>query len=138
MMKKFLMALFALVAFSLSMNAQVYYRGATGKGYSTTTKLSSRYRNHKTVINDKSRDVTLELKDGRKAWFANVGGKHFLGWEDECITMTEKTKYENFRKLYESVKAKQKAKKKAESKTAEDEDQNAFSSGNLNITGKSD
>jgi hypothetical protein len=87
MKKLFLLAIIAIAA-AVNANAQSFH----GNGVSTYVDRSTmweRAKNHRAVINDKSRDIFIGDKNGRKAWFAGVGGKHFMGYYDECITMSE-------------------------------------------------
>ena len=86
-MKKFLLTALAFVAFAVSVNAQSYY-GGPGNSYVDRKTLYDRAANYVNVINDKSYDVKLTTKNGKKVWL----GLHdsFLGWYDESITLSEK------------------------------------------------
>lgn len=126
-MKK-LLALLTFAVMTVSVQAQtVYYRGSTGNGYMDKKTMYERETRYKHLINDKSWDVTLESKNGKKAWFASVGGKHFMGWFDESLTMTEKNYIQKQRKLNQ--------KKTQQKKTnSNNEAPNPFSSDVISVT----
>jgi hypothetical protein len=92
-MKKILLTLVACAAITLSANAQGGPRkwvGGPTKSYVDRSTLDKRAQQYHFIINDKSSDVYLSEKNGKKCWFGGAIGKDFMGWYDECITRSEK------------------------------------------------
>ena len=92
-MKKILLTLVALIAMTMSANAQdgpTYWRGGPDKKYVDRSTLEERAMNYHFIINDKSSDVYLANYNGRKCWFGGATGKDNMGYYDESITYSEK------------------------------------------------
>lgn len=126
-----------LAAMTVSVSAQTY-PGRSGGNYIDHATLPARSQNYKHVINDKSHDVCIDKKNGRKAWFSDVGGRHFLGWYDESITQSEKKYLQDMKKKAKKEKAA--SKKSGKSKKSNDkvvfenvDVSNAFSSDAINV-----
>lgn len=92
-MKKILLVAVMFAAMTLSANAQGgprHWVGGTGKSYVDRATLDRRAKQYHFIINDKSSDVYLSEKNGKKCWFGGATGKDFMGYYDECITSSEK------------------------------------------------
>ena len=97
-MKKLLLTLMALVAMTMSANAQGMkdintwtWTGGPGKSYVDRATLDNRANRYHFIINDANSDIRLCIrKDGKKAWYSFNGGVHFMGFYDESITKSEK------------------------------------------------
>ena len=83
----------AFAAITLSANAQggpKHWTGGPTKSYVDRATLDKRSKQYHFIINEKSSDVYLSTKNGKKCWFGGATGKDFMGYYDECITMSEK------------------------------------------------